>query len=363
MGEFEIKLGRIEELLSARGLDALLLQRVSSFAWATCGGASFVNQASTTGAASLLISPHGRYLITNNIEAQRLESEEGLAGQGWMLRLAPWNEPNPAIPELTAGLRLGADGPFPGAMDLTAEMARLRANLLPEEGERFRALGRLCAEAMEATIRAVRPGQTEYEIAARLAAETITRGMQNPVNLIATDERIYTYRHPLPKEKKLERYAELVLCGRKWGLVCSITRLVHFGPLPDELARKERATAQVDATFHVATRPGATLSQVFGRALDAYAAGGFPDEWQLHHQGGVAGYESREYLGTASSKDTVAVGQAYAWNPSITGVKSEDTLLVGPNQNEVLTAIRGWPALQVTIDGQMVERPAILRAA
>jgi antitoxin VapB len=50
----------------------------------------------------------------------------------------------------------------------------------------------------------------------------------------------------------------------------------------------------------------------------------------------------------------------YAWNPSITGTKSEDTILVGPHGNEVLTGIEGWPALSVTVDGQTVARPAIL---
>ena len=58
----------------------------------------------------------------------------------------------------------------------------------------------------------------------------------------------------------MERYAMLVLCGRKWGLVCSITRLVHFGALSDEVRRKMQATAQVDATFIAATRPGQTLT-------------------------------------------------------------------------------------------------------
>jgi hypothetical protein len=77
----------------------------------------------------------------------------------------------------------------------------------------------------------------------------------------------------------------LVLCGRCWGLVCSITRLVHFGRLPDNLCRKAEAVARVDATFITATRPGRTLGEVFRRGMAAYAETGFPDEWRLHHQG------------------------------------------------------------------------------
>lgn len=360
MNEFEFKQQQIRALLAEKNLDALWLQRVSSFAWATCGGASYINTATTTGAASLFITPHARYVITNNIEAKRLEQEQGLGAQGWELRVADWHTPNPAIAELARGLRVGSDFPAPHTTDLTNELARLRATLTPEEGERMRALGKLCAQAMDAAIRAVRPGQTEFEIAARLGAEAQARGVQPIVNLIATDERIFAYRHPLPTSKRLEKYAMLVLVGRQWGLCCSLTRLVHWGKLPDDLRRKMEACARVDATFIAATRPHARVREVFQRALEAYADAGFAAEWQWHHQGGAAGYEPREYVGNLASTDVVTRGQAYAWNPSITGVKSEDTILVGETHNEIVTAIAGWETLGVTVDDQIIERPAIL---
>jgi Xaa-Pro aminopeptidase len=361
MTEWDEKQARLQTLLAQHQLDALLLQRVSSFAWATCGAASYVNLAASDGAASLLVTPSGRYVVTNNIEAARLEQEEKLGEQGWQFRTAPWHETSTVIAELTRGLKLGADGAYPGALNLANEMARLRAHLTPEEGERFRVLGRICADAMEQTIRALRPGQTEYEIAARLGQETQARGAQPIVNLIATDERIFKFRHPLPTGKRLERYAMLVLCGRQAGLVCSLTRLAHFGKLPDDLRRKADACARVDAAFIAATRPGETLGRIFQRATAAYADAGFADEWRLHHQGGPAGYEPREYLATPASSDVVAGGQAYAWNPSITGTKSEDTILVGADANEVITATAGLPTLSVTLaDGMPIARPAIL---
>jgi len=358
--EFSQKQDRIQALLAEHKLDALLLRRVSSFAWATCGAASYVNTATTNGEAALLITPSGRYLLTNNIEATRLRQEEKLAAQGWEFRLVPWHEAQDTVAELSRGLRLGADGPYPGATDLSGELARLRANLTPEEGKRFRTLGRLCAEAMDHAARAVRPGQTEYQIAGLLAREAEGQGVQAIVNLIATDGRLFAFRHPLPTDKKLERYAMLVLCGRRWGLVCSVTRFIHFGRLPDDLGRKAEAVARVDATFIAATRPGQTLGEIFQQATADYAETGFPDEWHLHHQGGPAGYEPREYIATPDSADVVSVGQVYAWNPSITGTKSEDTILVGETGNKGLTAIKDWPKLSVTAGGQTLTRPAIL---
>jgi antitoxin VapB len=116
------------------------------------------------------------------------------------------------------------------------------------------------------------------------------------------------------------------------------------------------ACAKVDAGFITSTRPGETLGSIFERAISVYANEGYPDEWKKHHQGGAAGYEPREYLGLPGSTDVVSAGQVYAWNPSITGYKSEDTILVGENGNEVLTEIPGWPV----IDVEGIKRPAIL---
>lgn len=360
MSETTGKLELIRALASRHGLDAVLLQRVSSFAWATDGASSYINTASTHGVASLLVTPGDQYLISNNIEEPRLGQEEKLAAQGWDFRITPWFKTETAVNALAQGFKLGADGFYQGALDLSSEIAHLRARLTPEEGRRFQKLGKLCAQAMEAAAFAVRPRQTEYEIAGLLAGEAERRGVQATVNLIATDERIFNYRHPLPTGKKLERYAMLVLCGRRWGLVCSITRLLHFGKLPDGLKAKAEAVARVDAAFISSTRPGNLLGKVFERSVELYAKLGYPDEWHKHHQGGPAGYEPREYLATPDSIETIAPGQVFAWNPSITGTKSEDTVLVGDSGNEILTHIPGWPEITANTGSELLARPAIL---
>jgi Xaa-Pro aminopeptidase len=356
MSEQLRKLEIIRAWMAEHSLEGLYLQTAGSFAWATCGAASYINTASSFGLASLLITQDHQFLITTNIEAPRLEKEERLLDQGWEFKVDPWYETHDTVTELSHGLALAADGPFQGAQDYSSQLARLRSNLTPEERERFKSLGKACASAMMAACQSVRPGQTEYQLAAQLAVEAERQGVQAVVNLIATDERIYSFRHPLPTSKKLEKYAMLILCGRQHGLVCSLTRLVHFGPLDDDLKRKADACVRVDATFIHETRPGNTLGNVFEKAAQVYSSAGYPNEWQKHHQGGTSGYEPREYLAVPGSKDLVKVGQVYAWNPSITGYKSEDTILVGETNNQVLTEIAGWPSM--TIDG--IPRPSIL---
>ena len=358
--ELNVKLDRIQRLLTQSGLDALLLQRFSNFAWATCGAACYINTADSAGNASLLFMPAGRFVLTDNIEAARLMQEEGLADQGWEFLISPWYERKDKVSELTSGMKLGADTGFLNAREVTGDVSALRLALTEEEGERFRTLGILCAEAMQETVEALRPGMTEYEIAGLLSQAVECRGAQAIVNLIATDERVYSYRHPLPTSKRLQRYAMLILCGRKWGLICSLSRLIHFGPLPDDLRNKAEAVAKIDAAMIAATRPGSTLGDVFRQAQSTYASVGYPEEWKRHHQGGLAGYAPREITATSSSIQPILVGQAYAWNPSIAGTKSEDTILVSESANEILTKMNNWPTVGIQVDGQVIKRPAIL---
>ncbi len=360
MSELIQKLERIQGLLAEQGLDGLLLRRGASFAWATCGAVPHVNLADSYGAASLLFTPKARYVITNNIEAMRLQEEQKLADQGWEFEVRPWYAEDGVVGQLTEGLRLGADSPYPGAADMQASLARLRAALMPEEIERFRLLSQACAEAMDVAILSIRPGLTEQQIAGMLAREAWARGIEPIVNLVGTDDRIFRFRHPLPTDKRLQAYAMLVLGGRKWGLVCSLTRLIHFGHIPDPLRSKAKAVAQVDAHFIAATRPGVKLKDIFREAMECYQLYGYGGEWQLHNQGGPVGYEPREFVATPDAADVVSVGQVYAWNPSISGTKSEDTILVGQDHNEILTAIPHWPVVKVTLRGQTIERPLIL---
>jgi len=90
--ELNLKIERIRTLLEKKELNALLLQRVSSFAWATGGADSHINTASSDGESSLLITPQNKFIITTDVEVPRLETEEELLNQGWDFKVFPWYE-------------------------------------------------------------------------------------------------------------------------------------------------------------------------------------------------------------------------------------------------------------------------------
>jgi Xaa-Pro aminopeptidase len=360
MNENLTKLTNIRELLDQHHLDAILLRRVSSFAWATCGANAATNSAETFGSAILLITKDDQYLITSKTEESRLAEEEALASQGWQFVTHPWYAED-ALAHLTSGLRVGADSVFPGAIDLSEPVARLRAQLSPPEIIRMKQLCTDCAAAMAETMHAIQPGITEHEIAALLSSAVEKRGIRPVVNLVGTDQRIFTYRHPLPTAKKLEKFALVVLCGRRQGLVSNLTRLIHFGPIPQDLQQRARAVAEIDAAFISSSTPGTTLGEMFAVAQDAYSKNGYPDEWRILHQGGIAGYEPREFTAVPGSQEVIHPGHFLTWNPTLAGVKSEDTIFLGEGGVEIVTELEGWPMMSIQgRDGKTYKRPAIL---
>lgn len=356
--ELSTKLERVRALMDERGVTTLWLRRVENVAWITSGVDVAVNTAAALGVASVVITRATCELWTDTIEAPRLRAEDRLEERGFAFHVSPWYEPG----QRPSGDPLGVDFPLPGAVDLTGALTRVRTRLLPIEQDRFRTLAVNCAEAMQRAANRVSPGMNEAEAAAALSYETRRFNITPIVVLVASDERVYNVRHPLPTGKIIDRYAMLVLCGRQAGLVCSLTRLVHFGALPDDLRRRMNACAEIDAAMIAASQPGATLGDIFRITQDAYARAGFDGEWKLHHQGGVAGYNAREVIATPGESFTLDAGMICAWNPSITGTKSEDSVLVraGGQAPEALTAMYGWPVRTIEAGGQPIARPLIM---
>jgi antitoxin VapB len=189
---------------------------------------------------------------------------------------------------------------------------------------------------MDAALAAVRPGVTEDDAVAELLR--LLPGVRTPVVLAAADARIAGYRHPLPGATPIRTRVMLVLVAERWGLHVALTRIRELEAPSAELARRIEGVAAVQTAMHAATRPGATLGDVFAAARAAYADVGFPDEWRDHHQGGPIGYQARERIALPDDPTIIEPGMAFAWNPSIAGAKREDTTVIADGVARTVTA-------------------------
>lgn len=336
-------------------LDGMLLTLQRNFAWYTDGGRSYVNIGTEESIADLLITPSGDHLFSNSTESIRLATEE----IPWKIdhaHLSPWWEEGARTRNNGSqfGNRIGSD-----AGPLRREFSRLRYSLLPNEVDRYRKLGKDTAEVFWDLARFLRTGMTERDLAAELSAGLFRKGMFPLVMLVAFDERAFSYRHPLPTDNKLKNLALVSVCARRYGLIASVSRAFSLGRVSNDLLKRHRAVATLDGWLIGETTPGRRIPDLFEGLKEQYAEVGFANEWQLHHQGGATGYATRDYRATSTSDEVVQDNQAFAWNPSITGAKSEDTILAAPGGIEILSADPRWPNIEVEVKGAKVLRPDI----
>ncbi len=321
-----------------------------------------MRHASELGVASVVFLKDGsRWVLTSNIEAPRVMTEE-LDGLGFKLMETRWYSPKEkarALLSIFGRRAFGSDDGTPNSKDVESVLPPLRMELTRSEMGRYRWLGRTAGRAMGEVCRRLRRGMSEEEMAGMLFAAMQARGVKASVMLVAADERIARFRHPIPTRARVRNAVMVVACARRWGLVCSLTRLVHFGRIPEETRRKHVAVTRVDARMILSSGPGVAYVDVFNEARRAYAEEGFAGEWTFHHQGGPTGYVEREFtVNPETGRDwMVRVGHAIAWNPSISGTKSEDSILVTGKGAEVVTNTPGWPCLKVRVKGRTVMRP------
>ena len=331
---------RKRELALAAAGGRLVTSRPWDVRWLLCGRGRPVDEAAPCSPYTVVLDGDSARVLYQDLERSRVEAEERWEELGYEAVPYPWFEAH-------------------GLEDTPPVLDELRRELSDEELARYRSAGADAADVMRATLPALHAELTEREAAAELARQARLRDLLLPVVLVAGDERQRLHRHPLPTEEPLGRHALLAVTAQRDGLHVSLTRLVSFGPPPEELVRLVRACAEVDAAFLVASQPAATLGDVFAAGERAYADQGFDGEWRGHHQGGLTGYRGREVVATAEDPTAIPRAAAIAWNPSIGGgAKSEDTALVAERGGvEVITRTPDLGEVETSLD---FRRPAIV---
>lgn len=369
MNELDEKTERLAAVLHREGLDAVLLNAQHNFAWLTGGGTNGIDLSRENGVASLLVTRDGRrFVVANNIEMPRLFAEEvSAAGFGrieysWQDEKASGDTSLTKAMEILGGAaRIATDiALFADARPIENKIAACRYSLTDAEVIRYRRFGRDAGAAIRRVIDKLESGETELEIVEKMRHEFALSGMLPVVTLVAADERISQFRHPVATAKRWNKTLLLVICSKQGGLITSLSRIVCLGTVPEELKIKTEATAWVNAAMLDATRPGATGAELYAAAANAYAEQGFADEINRHHQGGAAGYKTREWVAHPQSTEVVEMNQAFAWNPSITGTKVEETCIATADGVEIITASPDFPTIATTLNGREYSSPGIL---
>ena len=361
--EINLKQKRLAGLLADKNLDAILLKKQANFSWFTGGGYNMVGIATEGGVTSLLVTKDARYVIANRIEAARMMEEEGLAELGFQLLEFEWQVDREAeLVKTVAGdlAKVGADVGFGACQNLDGDVKKLRYSLTENEIERYLFLGEKLSAAVERIMLGIKPGDKECEIAGRAGALLWPDRIDPTGIMVAADDRIYKYRHPIPTTRMVQRYVMVCVNARYKGLITTITRILHFGRPDGKLLKQFADNNEIECRMIAATKPGVAASVPFAAGLAAYKELGYPDEWHLHHQGGAMGYYARDIKVTTETEDLVVPDQAYCWNPSIAGTKTEDGFIATAAGPVMITKPVIYPKLVTTVDGVTVTKPGLL---
>ena len=284
-------------------------------------------------------------IVTNAIEAPRLRDTE-LAGLDAEWDVVSWWDARDQ--RLPRGSGVGSDRPLPDTISVADDLARLRRSLTARQR---RLLREVCVDAATAATAAtthLTPAMTEYAAAGMLACELLDRELDPIVLLVGGAARLEAHRHPLPTGATLGARGMLVACGRRDGLVASVTRIVSFAPLNPAKRDEYERLLHVEQAFLDASQVGARLGDVVAAGTAAYRSYGFdPNEWHRHHQGGFSGFQPREFPASPASDDMIPEGAVLAWNPSGAGWKVEDTTLVEAAGPDTLVHDDAWPTVKI----------------
>ena len=357
--EFIEKIERLRSLIEKEKLYAFYLKRQDNFSWLTCGGINYV-AVGEMGNCGLLVTADKLYAITTNIEAPRMAEEEKLEELGFSIYSGIWHDRDfeeRTLRDICGDRPLARDY---GPGNHYEDIQKLRFSLTPEEVERYQEGGSIVSRIVEETAATLRPGETEWSVTARIAARAREEGLEIMSLFCGSDERIYRYRHAIATDKKIQERVQMGGNIRYKGLVICLTRYVNFVPVSPELKKQYLDNVHIDCEMIAASVPGMTYQSPLLAAKEAYERLGYAEEFNRHHQGGPIGYVPRDYRIDFSHHGEIATNQAFCWNPSITGTKSEDTVISTSKGPLFVTRPYLFPELKLEVEGTHFVRSDIL---
>jgi antitoxin VapB len=343
MSAFNQRIQPLRDLMKAKGLEAFVLRRNPNLAWAIAGRA---HVPTTIDAAcfDLIITQDSATAITNVVEAPRLSAEE--LPSEVTVKAVKWSEGRD--PQLPTGSKVGCDQPGADRIDLGTEVEMMRQSLIASDVERFKEICVDAAVALGNAMKQVESTDREIDVAGLIAHSLWQADLEVAFLGVAGQERVHKFRHPLPTDAVIGNRVSASICAKRKGLIASVTRIVTFGELTNQMVSDYTSIFKVEAALFDATVVGKPFSDPINAAIAAYPANGFDvDEWTKHHQGGPTGFLPRDWPANQATTRLIANNQPIAWNPTGKGWKAEDTIVATDSGVKLLTYDPEWPAFEV----------------
>ena len=238
---------------------------------------------------------------------------------------------------------------LPNAQIESAEkvVIALRLKKSDEEAAAMKRASKIAEAAIEFTLRDVRPGRKEIEIASKLSSELLRRGgggiSFGPIVLSGPKSALP---HGVPDEREMQEGEFLLIdFGTSFdGYHCDITRtFVVSGSPTDRMREVYEAVLQANIRGVAASRPGVTYGYVHKNCQANLHAPRFK-EFMTHRTGHGLGLEIHEPPSVmAGNEDVVEVGAVFTIEPGLYlngwgGVRIEDNVRVTREGCELLTS-------------------------
>ncbi len=358
MDEKEIK---IKNLMKENGLEALLLGTRANFLWATGGKRNDVIKNEDTCLAYLFFTENSKYLIASSSDMDRIKEEE-LFGLGFETVTYNWYDQSfaDAIKKIGNYTKIGNDFYHQGFLNIEGKLAKERINLSSTEIEKISRLCREYTRIFTDFCQGLKKGEKENEIAAELNYICSKAKINLPVLMVGSDNRIYKYKHPVPTDKKIDKYVLIATVAERDGLNASISRSIYFGDPPKGLIERIKAVNYIESFYYSCSNPGQALGNIINKGKEIYSKLGYSGQWEKHTQGGLIGYKPREFLATQGSNIKISPGNALSWNPTLEGAKAEDMILVKDEGINQLSIDKRWPYEEIKIEGINYLKPELL---
>jgi len=343
MSAFNQRLQPLRELMKEKGLDCFVLRRNPNLAWAIAGRAH-VPTTIDMACFDLIITQDSATAITNVVEAPRLIAEE--LPSEVSVKTIKWSEGRD--PLLPTGPKVGSDQLGADRIDLGVEVEMIRASLIESDLGRFKEICVDAAVALGNAMKQVESSDREIDVAGLITHSLWQADLEVAFLGVAGQDRVHKFRHPLPTVAVVGSRVSASICAKRKGLIASVTRIVTFGEVTEQMVSDYTSIYKVEAALLDATIVGKPFSDPINAAIAAYPANGFDaDEWTKHHQGGPTGFLPRDWPANQTSSRLIAHKQPIAWNPTGKGWKAEDTIVATTSGVELLTIDPDWPTFQV----------------